>query len=70
MSELIVNLRNRVRAERDVPADVESVRQQMEQYGALLAAHEQMRAEALQRVMKRAAKDEMLADLLLALGLV
>lgn len=70
MSELIVNLRNHAREERPVPEEIAEVREQMGRYGELLATQEQLRSEALTRLMQKALKDDTLADLLLVLGLV
>lgn len=70
MTELIINLRNKVRAEREVPPEIEAVREQMGQYGERLAVEGELRAEALARVIEKSWSDETLRDLLVALGLV
>lgn len=70
MSELIINLRNKVRAEREVPPDIERVRVEMGQCAERLAVENELRAEALARVIEKSWSDETLRDLLVALGLV
>lgn len=70
MNELLINLRNHQRAEREMPPEIQAVREQMGQYGEMLAAQQQQRDEALARLLKKSWGDETLADLLLVMGLV
>lgn len=63
VTELLVNCRNGQRQERTVPGTV------AEEPPAHLAAI-RLRREAMERLQARAARDEVVADLLTVLGLV